>query len=162
MKRIVKTLKTVAYIVVSVFLLLMLMTKWNFDNSSAFDIISTFLSISTGFSITALSIIATSSFSQKLYRIESIKDNSKTLLHILIGRFKTTTVIFILTIGLILIYRFSPENFDTILTICIYPISLSVILKSVIWYLTLISFASFFGLFNVFIKFILKSATNQE
>jgi len=157
-----KIIKKLLFLVISFLLLLMLMTKWNFNNSSAFDMISTFLSISTGFSITALSIIATSSFSQFLYSIEDSNDNSKTLLHQLIRRFKVSTLFFIFTIGLILIFKFVPDISDTIFSISIYPVSLRIILKSSIWYLTLICFVSFLNLFNLFIKFILRSATHRQ
>ena len=155
-----KIIKYIIFIIVSGFTLLLLSTKLNFDNEGAFDTISAFLSISTGFSITALSIIATSSFSKKLYRIEDAKDNSKTLLHTLVGQFKLSTFAFIVTIGLIVLFKFIPDEEVCLLTIKSYKISCSIILKSTIWYMTLVSFYEFIGLFRTFTKFVIKSGTN--
>jgi len=156
-----KIVKKVTYIVLSILLVLLFSTIWNFDNSSAFDTISTFLSITIGFTITALSIIATSSFSKYLYSLEDEKNNSKTLLHILIGQFKISTIIFIITIGLILIYKFIPTHEHKLFCIKSYPISFSIIIKATIWYMTIISFITFLKLFETFSKFVLKSATKQ-
>ena len=153
--------KSIIFVFVSLLLLLLFSTVWNYDNIPAFESISTFLSITTGFTITALSIIATTPFSKELYKIEDRKNNSKTLLHVLIDQFKTSTLIFITTIGMILVYKFIPHQQKTLFTIKTYPISLGIILKSSIWYLTIISFASFIKLFNTFSKFVIKSATRQ-
>lgn len=141
---------------------LLFSTVWNFDNSSAFDTVSTFLSITIGFTITGLSIVATSSFSKELYKIEDEKDNSKTLLHVLINLFKTSTLFFIATIGLIITYKFIPIQKDIIeplFNLKSYPITFLTILKSTIWCLTIISFYYFIRLFDTFSKFVIKSAT---
>tara|TARA_Y100000385_G_scaffold142830_1_gene148145 strand:+ start:1771 stop:2034 length:264 start_codon:yes stop_codon:yes gene_type:complete len=66
-------LKVLAFI----FLLGVIAIFGNFNNDKAFGIISDFLAIMTGFTITALSIIATSKFSSELYGIEDEKDNYK-------------------------------------------------------------------------------------
>lgn len=152
-------------IVIIIFLLTVLLfsTVWNFENSNAFDTVATFLSITIGFTITALSIIATSSFSKELYKTEDEKDNSKTLLHVLINLFKTSTLIFISTIGLILAYKFIviPKKVDPIFFIKSYPITFSILLKSTIWCLTIISFYFFIRLFETFSKFVIKTATRE-
>jgi len=160
-----KGIKNIITILASVIILLIFSTKLNFENTGAFDTISTFLSISTGFSITALSIIATSSFSKNLYQLEDKKDNSKTLLHVLVNQFKLSALIFIVTIGLILLFKFIPIKEDCIFTDCIftiksYKVSLDILLKSTIWYMTLISFYEFIKLFKTFSKFVIKSGTN--
>lgn len=155
-----KIIKNLIFIFVSVMAVLLFSTKLNFDNGGAFDSISTFLSISTGFSITALSIIATSSFSKNLYRLEDKKDNSKTLLHVLVNQFRLSTLVFILTIGLILLFKFIPTKGDCLFTIRSYKISWDILLKSTIWYMTLISFYEFIRLFRTFTKFVIKSGTN--
>jgi uncharacterized protein YebE (UPF0316 family) len=68
-------LKKILMILVSLLIILLFSIKLNL-NLKAFDAIATFLSITTGFTITALSIIATSPFSKNLYNQESKKDNS--------------------------------------------------------------------------------------
>lgn len=154
-----KTIIVLLKIIGSLLILMSLSTIFYFKNEAAFAIIATFLSITTGFTITALSIIATSKLSKELYEIESQKDNSKTLLHELIESFKKATLLFILTIGLILIYNFFPcielFSFST------YEITTEVILKSLIWYCTFISFYDFYKLFSVFSKFIIKSCMDR-
>jgi hypothetical protein len=154
-----KIFKSIIFVLITLSVLLLFSTVWNFDNANAFDTISTFLSITIGFTITALSIIATTSFSKELYKIEDSKNNSKTLLHVLIDQFKTSTLIFIATIGLILVYKFIPISTENLFDIKTYPISFEIILKSSVWYLTIISFVSFIRLFNTFSKFVIKSAT---
>jgi len=154
-----KTIKKIAFVFFTTFVLLILSTKINYDNSSAFDSISTFLSITTGFSITAMSIIATSTFSKKLYLFEDHKDNSKTLLHLLVNQFELSTLVFIATIGLILLFKFIPLKGDCLFTIRTYKISWDILLKSTIWYMTLISFYEFIRLFRTFAKFVIKSGT---
>lgn len=158
-----KIIKPIILALVFLSIVFLFSTVWNFDNSSAFDTVATFLSITIGFTITALSIIATSSFSKDLYKTEDENDNSKTLLHVLINLFKTSTFIFILTIGLILTYKFfpTPKTIEPTFFIKSFPISFFVILKSTIWCLTIISFYYFIRLFETFAKFVIKTATRQ-
>lgn len=155
-----KVLKKIIIILLSLIVIFLLSFKLNFANDKAFDIISTFLSITTGFSITALSIIATSPFSKKLYEVESKKNNSKTLLHILIDKFIVSTLIFIFCIGSIILYNYFPVGekgmyFD-FLTFNFNTIKL---LKSSIWFFTIVSFIKFIDLFLTFSKFVIKSST---
>lgn len=145
----------------SIVLIVLLMTKWNFDNSSAFTSILTFLSIIAGFSITALSIIATSDFSKELYQKESPNNNSLTLLHELISIFKNATLLFIITIILILLFEFLPDLKWTILTIKKYSITLNVFLKGIIWYMTILSFTTFIYLLLTFSKFVIRSVSKK-
>jgi hypothetical protein len=154
-----KIFKTILFLSFTLSVLFLFSTVWNFDNSTAFDTISTFLSITIGFTITALSIIGTSSFSKELYKLEDSTNNSKTLLHVLIDQFKISTLIFIATIGLILVYKFGSVSTETLFTLKKYPISFTIFLKSSIWYLTIVSFVTFIRLFNTFSKFVIKSAT---
>ena len=60
-----KIIKPILFGIVCLFAFILFSTMWNFENSSAFDTIATFLSITIGFTITALSIIANSSFSKE-------------------------------------------------------------------------------------------------
>ena len=125
------------------------------DNSTAFGDLVTFLSIIIGFTITALSIIATSTLSQKLYNKELKKNNSKTLLHKLVDKFKYSTILFTFIIALILVYQFSESSlfkikmFDKV-------IESKTIFRNIIWYLSLFAFIEFISLFNLFAKFIIK------
>lgn len=147
---------------VAIFLIFSLVsTVWNFDNEAAFDTIATFLSITIGFTIAALSIIATSSFSKELYKIEDENDNSRTLLHVLIRLFKTSNFIFISTIGLILVYKFFEpiKTTGVLFFINCFPITLFILLKGCVWCLTIVSFYYFIMLFEAFSKFVLKTAT---
>lgn len=159
-----KIIKPIIFVVVFLLTVLLFSTVWNFENSDAFDTVATFLSITIGFTITALSIIATSSFSKDLYKTEDDKDNSKTLLHVLINLFQTSTFIFILTVGLILLYKFLPteEPLQPKVFIKSYPISVFVILKATIWCLTILSVYYFIQLFETFAKFVIKTATHNE
>lgn len=154
-----KIFKNILFLLFTLLFLFLFATVWNFDNSTAFDTISTFLSITIGFTITALSIIGTSSFSKELYKIQDRTNNSKTLLHVLIHQFRISTIIFITTIGLILVFKFDSVSTETLFTLKKYPISFTIFLKAIIWYLTIISFVSFIKLFNTFSKFVIRSAT---
>lgn len=128
----------------------------NQDNSSAFGDIVTFLSIIIGFTITALSIIATSKISQELYNRESKRNNSKTLLHELVDEFKYSTILFTSIIALILLYQFNSDSLFSI-----YCIESRSVLKNFIWYLTLIAFVEFLILFRLFSKFIIKGVSKS-
>lgn len=139
--------------------ILLFSTKWNYDNSGAFDTIATFLSITIGFTITALSIIATSAFSKNLYNLQDENDNSRTLLHVLINQFRKATFIFISTIALIILYKFLPKESYLIFNLKGYLITILVLIKSLVWTLTILSFLSFCKLFYTFSKFVTKSAT---
>lgn len=128
-------------------------------NSDAFDLIAIFLSITTGFTITALSIIATSPFSKNLYLIESPKDNSKTLLHELVDRFKNSMILFILTISQIIFFNLLPNNHIDIKIEVLCTINIIDFLKSSIFYFSILSLISFILLFFTFSRFVIKSAT---
>ena len=125
------------------------------DNSSAFGDLVTFLSIIIGFTITALSIIATSTLSQKLYNKELKNDNSKTLLHKLVDKFKYSTILFTFIIALILIYQFGNSSLFQV-EILDKAIESKTIFRNLIWYLSLFAFVEFISLFNLFSKFIIK------
>lgn len=155
-----KIIREVCAVLLSIAFLVLLATKWNFDNKAAFETIATFLSITTGFTITALSIIATSSFATHLYKLENSSNNSKTLLHNLVEQFKYSTFIFVTTIIIILIFKFLPTSTQPQFHIRSYPISVSIVLKSLIWYMTAISFFYFLKLFSLFSDFVIKTASS--
>jgi hypothetical protein len=153
--------KNITRLILTLGIIFLLSTYFHFDNSSKFADILTFLSITTGFTITALSIIATSSFSKNLYKNEAPNDNSKTLLHQLVGKFEKSTLTFATAITLILVFSFiepielkSYKFWDT-------QISIKSILSSIIWFLTFLSIWFFMGLLKMFTKFVIQSAKRQ-
>lgn len=135
-----------------------LSTKINL-NSDVFVTIATFLSITIGFTITALSIIATSKFSKRLYEVESDKDNSKSLLHILVHSFKKSTIFFIATISLIIFLGLFPDKQEFYSYFLDREFEFLSILKIAILIFTLISLLSFIDLFFTFSKFVIKSGS---
>jgi hypothetical protein len=149
--------KKILMIFVSLFIILLFTIKLNL-NIKAFDVIATFLSITTGFTITALSIIATSPFSKNLYNQESKNDNSKTLLHELVDNFKVSMTFFMVTISLITYINLFPEKYIfEKFEIIKFSLSVSEFLKSTILYFSILSLISFITLFNTFSKFVVKS-----
>jgi hypothetical protein len=157
-----KTLKNILLVIFSFGIVILFITKLDYDNTKAFEYIITFLSIATGFNITAFSIFATSPFSGRLYTLEDANDNSRTLLHILVNKFTSSITLFLLTIGLILIFYFIEGDVKEAehYTIQIREISITLpkILKGVIWYLTIVSSIKFNALLFLFSKFVIKSA----
>lgn len=137
----------------------LLSTFWHFDNSDAFGHILTFLSIATGFVVTGLSIIATSNFSKELYKKEDSKDNSKTLLHILVNKFEKSTQLSVVTIILILLYYFL-ENWSGIKSYDFLETQISILslLSGMIWLLTTLSIIYFLSLISTFGKFVIQTA----
>lgn len=153
-----KTFLKYSFGIVSIFLL---STYLFFDNSSAFQHILTFLSIALGFTITALSIIASSNFSKSLYRKESEKDNSKTQLHELTNKFKNSTFSSVTTIVLILVYSFVKPIHTCPIFFWETKISLISVLSGSIWVFTSISIWSFIRVFKLFSLFVIQSAKNH-
>jgi hypothetical protein len=152
-------LKKILVITFSIVTILIFTLKLDLNNK-AFDVVATFLSITTGFTITALSIMATSPFSRNLYEKESSKNNSKTLLHELVDKFKISMILFIITISLIaLLYLFREEYISTTFTFRKTKFTTIEILKSTILYFSILSLISFVILFNTFSKFVVKSGS---
>lgn len=152
-------LKKILVITFSIVIILIFTLKLDLNNK-AFDVVATFLSITTGFTITALSIMATSPFSRNLYEKESSKNNSKTLLHELVDKFKISMMLFIITISLIsLLNLFKEEYISTTFTFCKTKFTTIEILKSTILYFSILSLISFVILFNTFSKFVVKSGS---
>jgi len=138
-------------------LLFIIIYFYAIPNDKAFSDIVTFISISTGFCVTALSIIATSDFSKSLYQKEVKGDNSKTLLHQLVGSFKYSVFIFTATICIILLYKLIDPK-TCILHILNKPFDWVKIFVSFIWYLTSVSIIRFIILVKLFAQFVIKSA----
>lgn len=157
-----QTAKNISKYLLSLGAILLLSTYLYYDNSSTFGHILTFLSVTTGFTITALSIIATSNFSKDLYKKETPDDNSKTLLHKLVDKFEKSTVTFVSAIILILIFSLliEPTNFNE-WSFSNTNISLKTVLSGLIWFLTFRSIWLFIVLLRMFSKFVIQSAKRQ-
>ena len=150
-------IKKILLLIFSITLILIISFKVHL-NMKAFDVVATFLSITTGFTITALSIIATSPFSKNLYNQESKKNNSKTLLHELVDKFKTSMNLFITTISLIIFLNLYPEkNISSFFSIYKTKIITTDVLKATTLYFSILSLISFILLFQTFSKFVVKS-----
>lgn len=126
-------------------------------NDKAFSDIVTFISIAAGFSITSLSIIATSTFSRNLYLKENPKDRSQTLLHVLVGNFKNSIFFFTFTVCLILFYK-QIDLLSYPVCISTHSFDLVKIFASCIWYFTVLSIVRFVFLVNIWGKFVLQTA----
>ncbi len=120
----------------------------------------TFLSITIGFGITALSIISASKFSQNLYRMEDSNNNSRTLLHVIVGNFERAVICFTLNIALIFLYKFL-NNFCGFKNILLLNLSLRNMMIVIIWYFLILSFLLFIYLLITFCKYVIKSAATQ-
>ncbi|WP_410879489.1 hypothetical protein [Myroides sp. DW712] len=153
-----QVIKTIIFESMLVGTLFMFSTYWYFDNSKAFGDILAFLSIVTGFVVTGLSIIATSSFSKELYKQEDTKDNSKTLLHILVEKFVKSTKASVITIVLILLYFFIDGAKLKVYEFWETEISFKHILSSMIWLSTVFSVIYFVCLIDIFAKFVIQTA----
>lgn len=156
-----QTVKYISKYLLSIGVIFLLSTYLHFDNSATFGHILTFLSITTGFTITALSIISTSNFSKDLYKKEAPNDNSKSLLHQLVGKFEKSTLTFSSAIILILIYSLiepaTIKEYSFFKTV----ISFKTILSGLIWFLTFWSIWLFLELIKMFSKFVIQSAKRQ-
>ena len=141
-------------------------SRFQADTSDTFEMMMGFMSIIIGFSVTALSIVATSNFSKTLYKIEDKTDNSKTLLHNLVDVFKTSTGFFIVNIISIFVYSifsndwliktngFIPDLFELPLN----KVSVANILQALIWSLLVISIFEFYHLFKLFCNYVIQNS----
>lgn len=130
-------------------------------NYKSFEVIATFLSIFIGFCFTALSIVSTSKFSKKLFQLESINNNSKTLLHELIDEFKYAIIYSSICIIQIIIY-FTLDETDKYILFENSHITIKFLLSYLIILFTIISFFYYFKLVKNFLQFILKEASTCE
>ncbi len=151
-----KKLKTFIYTITSLACILILLFYFNYDTSKAFSNIVTFISINIGFCITALSIIANSSFSKKLFSIQDSHDNSKTLLHILISRFISAIIVFLTTIAFVFIYDFVSMGELVNINIIGKHFTLTALIQAFVWYLTILSFYKLISVLALLGKFIVR------
>lgn len=155
-------MKRISSIILSTIVIFIFSTYLHLDKTDlAFGHIITFLSIITGFCITALSIIATSNFAKELYKQEDQKNNSKTLLHNLIDAFKNCILSSSITIVLIIFsYYVSDIVFCKLIFLNTY-ISFETVIIGTIWYFTIFSIIKFIKLVTLFSKFVIQNAKRQ-
>lgn len=156
-------MKKIGLILLSTIVIFLFSTYLHLNKTNiAFGHIITFLSIITGFCITALSIIATSNFAKELYKQEDKKNNSKTLLHNLTDTFTTCILSSSITIVLILFsYYISDISFCEFVFLNTF-ISFETIIIGAIWYFTIFSIIIFIRLVFLFSKFVIQSAKRLE
>lgn len=155
-------MRRIRLIILSVIFIFLLSTYLYLDKTDlAFGHIITFLSIISGFCITALSIISTSNFAKELYKLEDERNNSKTLLHNLIDTFRNGILSSTVAIVLILLsFYFSNVEFCKIEFLKTY-ISFKTVIIGGIWYFTVVSIIIFIRLVFLFSKFVIQSAKRQ-
>lgn len=155
-------MKRIKTSILSITIVFFLSTYLYLDNSDlAFGHIITFLSIITGFCITALSIISTSNFAKELYKLEDPKDNSKTLLHNLTDTFRDCILSSSIAIVLILVsFYFTNIQFSR-MEFLMTSISAKTVIVGGIWYFTIVSIIIFIKLVFLFSKFVIQSAKRQ-
>ena len=144
---------------VLVLIFFILFSKYDLNAHKNFDWMINFISISIGFSVTALSVVATSNFSQVLYKKQS-NQNNKTQLHELVGLFKTANLLFIFNIPLIFGYSLFLRDWVISQTLFLYGLTLNLLhfFDSIIWSFLFLSIYYFYKLFNLFSNFVIKSA----
>lgn len=146
-------------LIVLVLIFFTLFSKYDLNAHENFDWMINFISISIGFSVTALSVVATSNFSQVLYKKQS-NQNNKTLLHELVDLFKTANLLFIFNIPLIFGYSLISREWVISKTLFAYGLTLNLLhfFDSIIWSFLFLSIYYFYKLFNLFSNFVIKSA----
>lgn len=114
-----------------------------------YSIVFTYLSIASGFSMTAFALISSSQYSRRLYRIQS-RDNSKTMLHILVGRVRSAVIFFVFLMATIIGGSVIPWSEAMSIWRAVY--NLGVLL------MTLASFVLFARQVTAIAKFVIQSA----
>ena len=94
----------VLLLIILLLLTLCFSTVLNFDNSDAFSSILVILTISFSFLLTGIVAFANSNLASLL------QEENLQLYNLLIGFFKETSLVFILTVFLIVIFKFSGEE----------------------------------------------------
>lgn len=150
-----KRIRILAYVILSILIVGILLFNFNKETKDALPNIVTFISITIGFCITALSIIANSPFSKKLYAIEDEKNNSKTLLHTLITKFKEAILLFTITIACILVYYFLEKN-NSSFSLFKHSFTYTQLTQAFIWNFTIFSFYELVSVLNLLSKFIVR------
>lgn len=140
-------------------LLMVLFVYFKTNTSEVFSDLVNILSISIGFTVTALSIVATSKFSKKLYCIET-KDKSKTLLHELVNSHKEALILFFLSISTIIIYKFFPIKFLETNIAKNFDVTYLAIFQAIVWFVFCLAYWRFYRLIEMFCKLVIQNAKN--
>jgi len=117
--------------------------------SSALTVFSIFF----GFYTTSFAVFATSKYLSKLYEIEDEKDNSKTLLDVLLEKFKTSTVILLCSIAYLITFLVILSNQYLIV---------SDLLSSILWGVITVNLYYAFTSISIFISVTKQSAKSIQ
>lgn len=111
----------------------------------------TVFSIFFGFYITSYAVFATSKYLSKLYEIEDENDNSKTLLHNLLDKFKNAvycllmSIVYLIILYILILIGSKYANYAEYLAYCL-------------WFVLLINFCFIFHTISYFMKVTEQSA----
>lgn len=121
-----------------------------FEN--VYDIAFTYLSITIGFIVTSITIIASSGFSKVLYSKQDPRNNSRTLLHNLLWKFESTLILYSIPMILILVSPIIMWNPKYEICQKLFNAGLLV--------LTISTFPVLVNQFRVMLKFIIQNVKN--
>jgi hypothetical protein len=148
-------------LILSILFTLFFTAFWIFDikANEQFEMMIGFMSITIGFSVTALSVFASSSFAKELYK-RSGKSNNKTQLHEFIDLFKSANLLFITNIALIFSHSLFSKTWleQPIVIFKENYIKPEMPFEALIWGLLTFSIYQFCQLFILFCKYIIQSA----
>lgn len=147
------------YLALLIGLMLFIFSWFDVKSSASFEMMLSFMSITIGFSVTALSLVASSSFSKVLYG-KSGKSNNKTQLHDLIDLFKQANSLFLLNIMLIFFHSWFSQDWLKSVSVSVKGVvlNLSHLFGAIVWGLLILSIIVFFELFNMFCSYIIQEA----
>ncbi len=133
------------------------------ETSSSFEMMMGFMSITIGFSVTALSVVASSKFSKTLYGKQG-SSNNKTQLHDLIDLFKNANFLFLFNIAIIFIHSWFSNGWLKTLGLVIKEKSwnLGHLFEGLIWAILCVSIFEFYKLFNMFCMYIIQEAQKEK
>ena len=148
MKKVISIIVVAAFAGISYLLTYLDINK--FEN--VYDIAFTYLSITIGFIVTSITIIASSGFSKVLYSKQDPKNNSRTLLHNLLWKFESTLILYSLPMILILISPIITWNpkYEILQKLC----------NASLLVLTISTFPVLVNQFRVMLKFIIQNVKN--
>lgn len=150
------------YLALLIGLMLCIISWFNVKSSASFEMMLSFMSITIGFSVTALSLVASSSFSKVLYG-KAGKSNNKTQLHDLIDLFKQANSLFLVNIMLIFLHSwFNQEWLESVsFSLKVVVVNLGHLFEAIVWGLLILSVIIFFRLFNMFCSYIIQEAKKK-
>lgn len=159
MKKILLILKFILFLILNMFVLL-----YKIDTSEKLSDFLSFLSISIGFCLTSLTLIATTKFSKNLYERRSTVNN-KTLLHELVDKFQEANLCFFAIIFIIfshIVLQKTDGLFFKLIIIFDKEYSINTLFQSQVIFLMLIGLRSFFELISIVGQYVIQSSKSQN